>query len=203
MGAAPVPAALASCDLTGVRTIVDVGGGNGGLLSWVLRAQPQARGILFDLPPAVRQARSKLAASEAAGRVDYVEGSFFDAMPAGADLYVLSRVLHNWPDDEAATVLHRIRDAIDGEGRLIVLEELIDSGGAMSGAAGGDDGPEPARTASGNVMDLLILVMLSGCDRSEAEYRELLARAGFTVTAVRPAPLRARQAESLIEARPG
>ena len=69
-----------------------------------------------------------------------VEGSFFDAMPAGADLYVLSRVLHNWPDDEAATVLHRIRDAIAGDGRLIVLEELIDSGGAMSGAAGGDDG---------------------------------------------------------------
>ncbi len=203
MGAAPVPAALASCDLTGVRTIVDVGGGNGGLLRWVLRAQPQARGILFDLPPAVQQARSKLAATEAAGRVEYVEGSFFDAMPAGADLYVLSRVLHNWPDDEAAAVLHRIRDAIAGDGRLIVLEELIESGGAASGPAGAAGGPEPARAAGGNVMDLLILVMLSGCDRSEAEYRELLARAGFTVTAVRPAPLRARQAESLIEAKPG
>ena len=199
MGAAPVPAALASCDLTGVRTVVDVGGGNGGLLSWVLRAQPQARGVLFDLPPAVQQARSRLAATDVGDRVDFVEGSFFDAMPAGADLYVLSRVLHNWPDDEAATVLRRIRDAIAGDGRLIVLEELIEAGGP----AGGVGEPQPARAAGGSVMDLLILVMLSGCDRSEAEYRELLGRSGFTVTAVRPAPLRARQAESLIEATPG
>ena len=201
MGAAPVPAALASCDLTGVRTIVDVGGGDGGLLSWVLRAQPQARGILFDLPLAVRQARSKLATTDAGSRVEYVEGSFFEAIPGGADLYVLSRVLHNWPDDEAATVLCGIRDAIADDGRLIVLEELIESGGAASGSGEGDGTP-PAR-AGGSVMDLLILVMLSGCDRSEAEYRELLAGAGFTVTAVRSAPLRARQAESLIEAKPG
>jgi hypothetical protein len=210
MGAAPVPAALAACDLTGVRTVVDVGGGNGGLLSWVLRAQPQARGILFDLPPAVQQARGRLAATDVADRVEFVAGSFFDAIPAGADLYVLSRVLHNWPDQEAATVLRRIRDAIADDGRLIVLEELIESGGAASGPAGeadgptgGAGGPQPPSAASGSIMDLLILVMLSGCDRSEAEYRELLGRAGFTVTAVRPAPLRTRQPESVIEATPG
>ena len=202
MGAAPVPPALAACDLAGVRTVVDVGGGNGGLLSWVLRAQPQARGILFDLPPAVQQARSRLAGTDLADRVEFVEGSFFDAMPAGADLYVLSRVLHNWPDDEAAAVLRRIRDAIAGDGRLIVLEELIESGGPAAGAAGSGQ-PQPARSGAGSVMDLLILVMLSGCDRSEAEYLELLGRAGFAVTAVRQAPLRARQAESAIEAAPG
>ncbi len=207
MGAAPVPAALAACDLSGVRTVVDVGGGNGGLLSWVLRAQPQARGILFDLPPAVRQARNRLAAADVADRVEFVEGSFFDAVPAGADLYVLSRVLHNWPDDEAGTVLRRIRQMIARDGRLIVLEELIEScgpAGETGQPAGGAAGPHAAARAAGSsVMDLLILVMLSGWDRSEAEYRHLLGRAGFTVTAVRPAPLRSRQAESAIEATPG
>jgi hypothetical protein len=215
MGAAPVPAALAACDLSGVRTVVDVGGGNGGLLSWVLRAQPQARGVLFDLPAAVRQARSRLAAADVADRVEFVEGSFFDAVPAGADLYVLSRVLHNWPDDEAGTVLRRIRQMIARDGRLIVLEELIESGGpageagqparaAADGTASGAAEPHSAARAAGSsVMDLLILVMLSGWDRSEAEYRHLLGGAGFTVTAVRPAPLRSRQAESAIEATPG
>lgn len=198
MGAAPVPTALAACDLAGVRTVVDVGGGNGGLLSWVLRAQPQARGVLFDLPPAVQQARSRLAGTDVADRVEFVEGSFFDAMPAGADLYVLSRVLHNWPDDEAAVVLHLIRDAIAADGRLIVLEELIESGGPAGGAE-----PPPDRGPGGSVMDLLILVMLSGSDRSETEYRGLLGRAGFMVTAVREAPLRSRQTESAIEAAPG
>jgi len=205
MGAAPVPAALAACDLTGLRTVVDVGGGNGGLLSWVLRAQPQARGILFDLPAAVQQARSRLAGADVADRVEFVEGSFFEAMPAGADAYVLSRVLHNWPDEEATALLRRIRDAIADDGRLLVLEELIESGGpaAGDGRPAGASGPPPVRPAGGSVMDLLILVMLSGCDRSEAEYRELLGRAGFTVTAVRQPPLRTRQPEGVIEAVPG
>lgn len=216
MGAAPVPAALATCDFTGLRRVVDVGGGNGGLLSWVLRAQPQARGVLFDLPSAIQQARSRLAATDVADRVDFVEGSFFDAMPAGADVYVLSRVLHNWPDEEATALLRRVRSAIADGGRLIVLEELMESGGptatdgqtasdgqaAGGGEAAGGGQAQRARPPAGNIMDLLILVMLSGCDRSAAEYRELLARAGFEVTAVRQAPLRARQAESVIEAVP-
>jgi O-methyltransferase domain/IclR helix-turn-helix domain len=198
MGEAPVPPVLATCDLTEAGTIVDVGGGNGGLLSWVLRANPRARGVLLDLPSAVAQARARLAQTDVAGRVEFVEGSFFEAMPPGADLYVLSRVLHNWPDADAAALLRRVREAIAEGGRLLVLEELIETGPPPAGPDGGG----PASPARGSVMDLLILVMLSGCDRSEAEYRLLLAGAGFEVTAVRPAPLRARQSESVIEAVP-
>ncbi|HEY7146930.1 MAG TPA: methyltransferase [Streptosporangiaceae bacterium] len=202
MGQAPVPPALAACDLSGARTIVDVGGGNGGLLSWVLRANPRARGVLLDLPPAVAQARAALAGDELAGRVEFAEGSFFEQMPAGADVYVLSRVLHNWPDEQAAAVLARIRGAIAPGGRLLVFEELIETG-PRDGQDGHNGQAAPPGPARGSVMDLLILVMLSGCDRSEAEYRELLAAAGFGVTAVRAAPVRSRQAESLIEAVPG
>ncbi len=196
MGEAPVPAALAACDLTGLGTIVDVGGGNGGLLRWVLRSSPQARGVLFDMPSAVQQARARLAGTEVAGRVEFVEGSFFGPLPPGGDVYVLSRVLHNWPDEDAAAVLRQVRAAIPAGGRLLVFEELIETGPPAAGA-------EPAaRPARGSVMDLLILVMLAGCDRSAAQYRELLEQAGFEVRSVRQAPLRPRQSESVIEAVP-
>jgi hypothetical protein len=198
MGEAPVPAALAACDLTGPGTIVDVGGGNGGLLSRVLQASPQAHGVLFDIPSAIQQARARLAGTGLADRVEFVEGSFFAALPPGGDVYVLSRVLHNWPDEDAVAVLRRVREAIADGGRLLVFEELIETGRP----AGPQAEPPGQRLARGSVMDLLILVMLSGCDRSEAEYRDLLDRAGFEVTSVRQAPVRPGQSESVIEAVP-
>jgi SAM-dependent methyltransferase len=185
MATAAVPAALATCDLAGVGVVVDVGGGAGGLLARVLRAHPQARGILLDLPQAVAHARARLQAAGVLERVRFVPGSFFDTMPEGADAYVLCRVLHNWPDSDALRLLRKIRAAMAPGGRLIVLEELVGEAGERAAAS---------------PMDLLLLVMLSGWDRTEAEYAELLAAAGFTVTAVRPPPLRARQAESVIEA---
>ena len=187
MATASVPAVLASCDLAGVRVLADVGGGAGGLLARFLRGHPQARGILIDLPKAVAHARTRLSVAGVADRVDFVEGSFFDAVPAGADAYVLCRVLHNWPDEDALRLLRDIRTAMAPDGRLLIFEELV--------------GQRDGRPAT--PIDLLMLVMLSGWDRTEAEYRDLLAAAGFTITAVRPPPLRARQAESVIEAAPG
>lgn len=190
MGEAPVPAALGACDLSGLGTIADVGGGNGRLLGWVLRRHPAARGILVDLPSALAQARKRLTVAGVADRVEFAAGSFFEPLPAGADIYVLSRVLHNWADDDAARLLGRVRDAMGGRGRLLVLEELT------------DQVAPPAQAARNAVGDLLILLMLSGCDRTEEEYRSLLSRGGFTVRAVRPAPARTGQVESAIEAVP-
>ncbi|HEY1642698.1 MAG TPA: methyltransferase [Streptosporangiaceae bacterium] len=225
MGAAPVPAALAACDVSGARLIVDVGGGDGGLLARVLRAQPQARGVLLDLPAALAQAPARLARAGVADRAQVVAGSFFDPLPAGGDVYLLSRVLHNWDDDDAARVLGRLRAAVAPGGRLVVFEELLPDGqpaGSLpatpSGeqeparpggapttpgqAAPGQAAPGQAGTATSHLIDLLMLVMLSGCDRTEQEYRALLAGAGFEVTSVRQAPLRPGQAESVIEAVP-
>jgi SAM-dependent methyltransferase len=213
MGDAPVPAALAACDLTGVRTVVDVGGGNGGLLARVLRAHPSARGVLVDLEPALRQAADRLARAGVADRAQIVTGSFFDPIPADGDVYVLSRVLHNWDDDDAVRVLRRVREAISPGGRLIVFEELLPApaqdapAGAPPAGPAADDGPpgpaSPGRPAAGgHLIDLLILLMLSGCDRTGEQYRSLLAAAGFEITSVHPAPLRARQSESAIEAVP-
>ena len=258
MGRAPVPQALATCDLAGARTVVDIGGGNGGLLASVLRSYPGARGILLDLPEAVRQARGTLSAAGLADRVDFVEGSFFDAVPAGADAYVLARVLHNWDDANAVALLCRVRAAMAPGSRLFVFEQLLEPAGAQGEAAaagGGHAGNEHVSSVAGpqeladgagaggaggsnagdvpagdrgtaetgtaavggtragigagggpvglaQVMDLLILLMLPGCDRTEAEYRGLLAAAGLGTVAVRPPPLRAPGAESVLEAVP-
>ena len=200
MGGAGVPAVLDQCDLGSPRAVVDVGGGSGGLLCRVLRTHPQARGILLDLRSALPKARERVARAGFADRVEFAEGSFFDRMPAGADGYVLCRVLHNWPDEDALRLLRRIRGAIAPGGRLIVIEEFAAGpGGPAAGPDGEPAGPAPS---GGQVMDLLILLMLSGCDRTEAEYRELLTGAGFAVRAVRPAPARGRSTESAIEAVP-
>ena len=202
MGRAGVPAVLSACDFEGAATVVDVGGGDGGLLSRVLRAHPRARGVLLDLPAAAAQAKERLARAGLDGRVDIVEASFFDEMPAGADLYLLCRVLHNWPDGEALRLLRRIRAAIAPGGRVIVIEDLVQP------AAGQDEGHDPgapgtatAGLPGAEIMDLLILLMLSGCDRSESEYTGLLGQAGFGVTAVHPPP-QGRSVESAIEAVP-
>ena len=228
MGGAAVPHALAACDLSGLGTLVDVGGGNGGLLAKVLAANPQARGVLVDLPEAVRQARDRLGKAGLTGRVGFAEGSFFDQVPAGGDVYVLSRVLHNWDDAAAAALLRRIRAAMSGGARLIVLEQLMQApdgpgggvdadadaadgarggpaDGARGGPADGAQGPRaggPRAAAQSQLMDLLILLMLPGWDRTEAEYRALLTEAGFDVAAVWPPPLRAPGAESALEAVP-
>jgi O-methyltransferase domain len=192
MGNGPVPAALATCDLTGLRRIVDVGGGNGGLLAKVLHDRPQATGVLVDLAPAIGQARERLAAAGVADRVELVASSFFDVpIPPGGDVYVLSRVLHNWADAEAVRLLHGIRAAIPADGRLLIFEELMPTA------------PEEADGASAaHLVDLLMLVMLPGSDRTVAEYSGLLGQAGFAVTGVRHGPWKRRNAESVIEAVP-
>jgi SAM-dependent methyltransferase len=169
MAAQAIPAGFASCDLTGVSHVVDLGGGNGTLLAEVLANHPGIRGTLVELPDAVAVARPRLAVF--ADRVDFVEGSFFEVVPAGADLYVLCRVLHNWRDGAALSLLRRARAAMAPGGRLVVLEEFLPDEGAGASGAG--------------IIDLLMLVTLEGRDRTAAEYRGLVEAAGFTVTDVR------------------
>ena len=171
MNANQVPTALASCDLSGVGTLVDVGGGSGGLLTEVLTAHPAMRGVLLELPEAVHQAGKKLAEAGLAGRVELVEGSFFDAVPAGGDTYVLARVLHNWADEKAMQILRHVRAAMAPGARLVVFEQLVPEEDSDPDAASG-------------MVDLLMLVLLEGHDRTEEHYRRLLAEAGFALDTV-------------------
>jgi SAM-dependent methyltransferase len=202
MGAASVPAAFARCDMAGLGTLVDVGGGEGGLLAAALARRPAARGVLVELPGTLARARERLAAAGCADRVELVAGSFFDpgAVPAGADVYTLSRVLHNWDDADAARILRAVRGAVPPGGRLVVLERLEEPADAAE-PAGPDRAAGPFE-AQAKLIDLMMLVMVEGYDRTLEQYRALLAAAGFGVAAVHAAPLRTTHGESAIEAVP-
>jgi SAM-dependent methyltransferase len=171
MNANQVPKALASCDLSGVGTLVDVGGGSGGLLTEVLTTYPLMRGVLLELPEAVRAAGKRLAEEGLAGRVELVEGSFFDGVPSGGDVYVLARVLHNWSDEKAMRILRQVRAAMRPGARLVVFEQLVP-----------EEDSEP--DAASGMVDLLMLVLLEGHDRTEEHYLRLLADAGFALETV-------------------
>ncbi len=158
------PAALSTCDTTEASVLVDVGGGDGGLLLEALA--PGQRGILAELPAAIAFARQRLASL--GDRISFVEGSFFESVPSGGDIYFLSRVLHNWDDEDCGRILAQVKAAMPEHGRLIVFEEF-----------------EPG------MVDLLMLVTMRGRDRTAVEYEELLERNGFKVIAVRPGVLEA------------
>ena len=200
-GGIGVPSVLRDAGWPAEGTVVDVGGGDGGLLARVLPTRPGLTGVLLEQPGALDRAAGRLAAAGVADRVRLVAGSFFDPLPAG-ETYVLSRVLHNWADERAGALLRGVRAAIPAGGRLLVAEELLPdtprpSAGPSGGAAAAD-----RLGAAARMTDLLMLVLLEGRDRTAGEYAALLAGAGFTVAAVHPAPGRRRSPESLIVARP-
>ncbi len=174
-------------DLAGARMLVDVGGGWGALLPPILDAYPDARGVVLDLPHCRRGALQLLERAGVAERCEFVAGSFLESVPAGGDLYVLKSVVHDWDDERGLTILRSCR-AVMGEGsRLLVIETLV---------------PERMGTspldASVAVADLNMLVLTGGRERSEAEYRELLGRAGLRLGSILPTP----SAMSIMEVHP-
>jgi hypothetical protein len=171
-------ALLAAYDFSRFKLLVDVGGGEGALLRDILMATPTLKGVLFDLPQAVAGA-SEILQGDLAARSQIVGGSFFDSVPDGADGYLLKGVIHDWPDDDAVRILRNIRRAISKDGLLLLVERVVDLAVRPAG-----------------LMDLLMLV-IGGRERTEADFRALLAAAGFSLTRVIPT-----EAESLIECRP-
>ena len=117
-------AALASCDFSGITRVVDVGGGYGELLALMLHAYPHMRGVLFDLPHSVEGARAHLTRAGVLDRCDVVAGDFLHAVPSGGDAYLLKTVLHDWNDDDAATILHNCRTA-GPDARLLLVERVM------------------------------------------------------------------------------
>ncbi|HEX6788750.1 MAG TPA: methyltransferase [Gaiellaceae bacterium] len=167
---APALAAAAlSIPWDGIRTVVDVGGGTGGVLFPLLAAQPHLQATLFDLAQIEGEARATIEAAGLSDRCDFVSGSFFEHVPAGADAYVLSNILHDWDDDACARILATCRAAARAGSRLVVLENLLPPG----------DDPHPVKT-----LDMQMLVTLGGRERTEDEYRGLLADAGFELTRI-------------------
>ena len=163
---APVASALAqSVDFAALGTVVDVGGGHGGFITAILRAHPSVRGILTELDQALPGARAHLAATSVANRCEVVACDFFsDPLPSGAGGYLLAHVIHNWDDERALAILRAVRAAIPDDGRLLLVEAIIPD----------DDSPHLAKD-----LDIRIMTILPGGERTESEYARLLTEAGF------------------------
>ena len=166
---------ITAFDFTGVTTVVDVGGGNGGMLLAVLQAYPEKRGILFDLAQGLAGARETLAAAGVVGRVTLHKGSFFEAIPSGGDLYLLKSIIHDWDDERALAILQTCRRAMSDRARLVLLERRFPERV--------ENADEMLTTVMG---DLQMMVVLGGKERTDNEYRELLAQAGLHLTRVVP-----------------
>jgi hypothetical protein len=160
-------AVLAAHDFGRYETVADVGGGTGAVLAAVLAAHPQTRGILFDQPQVVADADHVLRDAGVADRVSVVPGDFFVEIPAGADAYLLAHILHDWPDEDAVRILRCVRSAMTPDARLLLLEAVV--------------GP-PNEDPLVKFLDLLMLVSPGGQERTEDEWRALLAAADLELT---------------------
>lgn len=170
-GAEP-PAVAAAYDFSAFETLVDVGGGTGNLLTTILAANPELRGILHDLPHVAAQARARIAERGLADRCAVSEGSFFDTAPAGGDAYMLSHIIHDWDEASCLRILETCRRGMKPTSRLLVVEMVI--------PPGNDFHP-------GKLTDMVMLSFTpGGRERTAEEYGQLFAKASFKVTRVVP-----------------
>ncbi|HZA09304.1 methyltransferase [Mycobacterium sp.] len=174
------PELAALIDTTNVRCAVDVGGAGGALLALLQKADPGLHGIVFDRPNIARDAEPDIARNGFAGRTEVVGGDFFDSVPSG-DLYLLKFILHDWDDESCVKILRRCREAMEPGGRIAIIELVV-----------GDNGEDSLAP----LMDLNMLAVVNGRERSLPEFDALLHRAGLRRTAV----LTADSPHSVIEA---
>jgi hypothetical protein len=163
-------AVMAGYDFSGIRRLVDVGGGHGFLLTCVLLANPDMTGAVFDQPHVIEGARTALSDSGLGDRAEVIGGDFFESVPPGADAYSFKWIIHDWSDDQALTILRNTRAAIAPDGKLLLLECVV---------------PEGDEPHLGKVLDVF-LMPIGGIERTEAEYADLLGRAGFRLNRVVP-----------------
>jgi orsellinic acid C2-O-methyltransferase len=159
-------------DFAGLRTVADIGGGQGVLLATILHAHQLLRGILFDVAAVTGSAADLLRGASVADRCQVITGDFFRSVPAGADAYLMANVLHDWDDDQSRQILANCRQAMAPGGRVLIIERLIPD--------------DPAAAVPVLVSDLNMLVLTGGLERTIAEYHALLTAAGFRPGAVLP-----------------
>jgi hypothetical protein len=176
-------AMLEAYDFGAGRVVADVGGGNGSLLRKLLAKFPTVRGMLIDLPAVVERARPLMQSAGLLERCDLQTADFFKAIPGGADIYLFRHIIHDWTDEQCRVILTNLRKAIAPTGKLIVAEMVIPPGNERS---------------FGKFLDLNMLIMPGGKERTEDEYRTLFERSGFCLTRIVPT----RHEISLVEGVP-
>ena len=165
-----IQALVSAYDFDGIRILVDVGGGHGGLLAAILIANPGMRGILFEMPHALGSARKVLQQMAVIDRCEIIGGDFFTAVPEGGDAYVLKRILHDWDDDRAIRILQNCHQAMPRGGRILVAEVVVGSANTSHLAS---------------FLDLEMLVVTQGGrERAEHEFQKLYEAAGFRLSKV-------------------
>lgn len=178
-------AILSKYDFSHLRTLIDVGGGNATLMTAILRASPDLRGIVVDLPHLEEQAKRTLAAAGLADRGRFIGGSFFDALPERADACLLKLVLHSFNDTDCISILRNCRRSMSTDGKVLVVDQIMPSGSEQ---------PGPDQVA----LDLTMLVLRRGRERTEDEFRSLFDQAGLQL--IRTVPLQSGQ--HILEAAP-
>ena len=183
MTAAANEAIMSVYDFSPFKTVIDVGGGHGGLITSILKQNPEAKGVLFDAPQVIEGARQKLEANGVANRCETVAGDFFKTVPEGGDVYVMKWIIHDWEDEKAITILKNCRQHMQPNGRLIIVDCVVPE----------NDEPDFSKT-----FDLNMMVMTGGKERATAEFEQLLAAAGFKLLRVIPTDV----PTSIVEAQP-
>jgi hypothetical protein len=180
MSVATAPAVVEAYDFSGIETLADIAGGHGYLLSQILRANPELKGILFDMPHVVAGADYLLEWQQTTDRIEKVPGDFFREVPA-SDGYIMKHIIHDWDDERCLLILNAIHAAMRDGGKLLIVESVV---------------PESNEPHYSKLLDLEMLVSPGGKERTPSEYRELLAQAGFRLTQIVPT----RSPFSIIEA---
>jgi hypothetical protein len=160
-------------DFSGIRTLADIGGSQGFILSLVLQKYPDMRGILFDLPTVVQGAPNFIKSYGLENRIDIRGGNFFESIPGGADAYLLKHILHDWSDEDCLRILKNIYAVAEPGTKLLVVDAVI---GARN------------EHEFGKILDIQMLVHLRGKERTQAEWKGLLHAARFQLTRIVPTP---------------
>jgi hypothetical protein len=170
-------------DFSQFGTIIDVGGGHGGLITSILKKNPEVKGVLFDAAEVIEGARPKIEAAGLADRIETVSGDFFKSVPDGGDAYVMKWIIHDWDDEKSNTILKNIRNRMQPNSKLILVDCVV---------------PETDEPHFSKFIDLNMLVMTGGKERTEKEFAQILEAAGFKLVRV----ITTDVPHSIVEAQP-
>jgi hypothetical protein len=158
-------------DFSGIEVLADIGGGNGSNITPILQQYPAMKGVLFDLPHVVERAKERVDAAGVSDRCQLIDGNFFESVPNGADAYLMRHIIHDWDDEKSLTILRNCHSTMPAHGKLLVVESVI---------------PPGNERFAGKFLDLVMLLIPGGKERTESEYRTLFNEAGFELSRIVP-----------------
>jgi hypothetical protein len=168
-----IPAILAVYDFNGSRTVADIAGGVGHLLGAILQKNPSTKGVLFEIPPVLEGAPAMLESYGVSDRVELIAGDFTESIPVKADIYLLKHIIHDWYDDKNEKILRNIREVMPEGAKVLIIDAVV---------------PPPGEPHFSKFLDLEMLMLPGGMERTAEEFETLLTKSGFKLTRIIPTP---------------